>query len=66
MFILKNLVNRHTHKGVSPLYTCFFDFKHAFDTVWHDGLFYKLRRFGVSVKYYHIIKNMYASTDVSV
>ena len=66
MFILKNLIDRHTHKGASPLYTCFVDFRRAFDTVWHDGLFYKLRRMGVSDKYYQTIKTMYASTNLSV
>ena len=66
MFILKNLVDRHTHKGASPLFTCFVDFKRAFDTVWHDGLFYKLRQIGVSDKFYHTIKSMYVSTKLSV
>ncbi|MCG8046148.1 MAG: reverse transcriptase domain-containing protein [Candidatus Thiodiazotropha endolucinida] len=66
MFILKSLVDRHTHKGSLPLFTCFVDFKRAFDTVWHDGLFYKLRKIGLSDKFYHTIKNMYASTKLSV
>ena len=59
MFILKNLVDRHTHKGASLLFTCFVDFKRAFDKVWQDGLFYKLRQIGVSDKFYHTIKSMY-------
>ena len=29
IFILKILVDRHTHKGALPLYTCFVDFKRA-------------------------------------
>ena len=68
MFILKKkkLVDRHTHRGSSPLYTCFVDFKRAFDSVWHDGLFYKLRSIGVSEKFYNTVKNMYASTNLSV
>ena len=66
MFILKNLIDRHTHKGASHLYTCFVDFRRAFDTVWHDGLFYKLRCIGVSDKYYQTIKSMYTSTNLSV
>ena len=66
MFILKNLIDRHTHKGATPLYTCFVDFRRAFDTVWHDGLFYKLRKIGISDKYYQTIKSMYNSTNLSV
>ena len=66
MFILKNLIDRHTSKGASPPYACFVDFRQAFDTVWHDGPFYKLRHLGVSDKFYHTIKSMYASTILSV
>ena len=33
MFILKNLIDRHTHKGATPLYTCFVDFRRAFDSL---------------------------------
>ena len=66
MFILKTLVDGHIHKGASPLYTCFVDFKRAFDTIWHDGLFCKLRNIGISDKFYHTIKSMYDSTNLSV
>lgn len=66
MFVLKTLVESHTMKGSKPLYTCFVDFKSAFDTVWHEGLLYKLRKSGVSDKFYNIIKNMYSKTEVSV
>ena len=37
--ILKNLVDRHTHEDTSHLYACYVDFKRAFDTVSHVGLF---------------------------
>ena len=65
MFILENLIDRHTSKGASALYACFVDFRRAFDSVWHDSLFYKLRRLGVSEKFNHTIKSMYASTILS-
>ena len=44
----------------------FVDFKSAFDTVWHQGLLYKLKAAGVGTKFYNIIQNMYSKTEVCV
>ena len=33
----------------------FLDLSKAFDKVWHDGLMYKLKRFGICGKYYRLI-----------
>ena len=44
----------HVAKG--KLYTCFIDFKKAFDSVWHDGLFYKLLQYNIGGKFYDLIK----------
>ena len=59
MFILRSLVEQHTQKGSKPLYTCFIDFRKAFDSVWLQGLFYKMRQIGISDKFYKIVKEMY-------
>ena len=48
MFVLKTLIDKYTQKGPKLLFTCFIDFRKAFDTVWHDGLLYKLRKYGIS------------------
>ena len=32
---------------------------HAFDTVWRDGLFYKIKLFDINGKCYNVVKNMY-------
>ena len=67
MFILKTLVSdKYTQKGSNYFYTCFVDFKKAFDLVWLDGLFYKLRDLGVSDLFYNVIKNMYLQTQLTV
>jgi hypothetical protein len=55
-----------TQQGSKHLYTCFVDFRKAFDTVWHIGLLYKLRNSGVSDLFYNVIKNMYVNTLLSV
>jgi len=42
-----NVQQHHTTKD-SPFYAAFIDYRAAFDSVWHDGLLYKLARAGVS------------------
>ena len=66
MFILKTLIEKYTKQGVKHLYTCFIDFKKAFDKVWHIGLFFKLREMGVSDLFYNVLKNMYLNTELCV
>lgn len=48
------------------VYTCFVDFRKAFDTVIHTGIKIKLLKTGVETKFYGIIKSMYASSKCSV
>ena len=47
-------------------YTCFIDFKKAFDSDWHDGLFYKLLQYNMGGKFYDLIKNLYSKTKCSI
>ena len=41
------------------LFCAFIDFKQAFDTVWRDGLWYKLIKSGINGKCFDYIRNMY-------
>jgi hypothetical protein len=66
MFILRSLVEQHTKKGSKPLYACFIDFRKTFDSVWLQGLFYKMRQIGISDKFYKIVKEMYSKTKLCV
>jgi hypothetical protein len=65
MFVLKTLIDKYTQQGSKHLYTCFVDFRKAFDTVWHIGLLYKLRNSGVSDLLYNVIKNTFLSVKVN-
>ena len=38
------------------LYSCFFDLRRAFDTVWHHRLLCKLQKLGIEGQMYHYIK----------
>jgi hypothetical protein len=48
-------VNQHNN---GKIYACFVDFKKAFDSVWHDGLFLKLLENKIGGQFYELIKNM--------
>ena len=59
VFTIKTLIEQ-AFSNKKSLYVCFIDFKKAYDTVWRDGLFYKLLNNGVSVKFTKLIKDMYS------
>ncbi len=62
IFILKSLINKYTIRGKKKLFGCFVDFKKAFDSVWHNGLLFKLLdQYQIGGKFYGIIKNMYST-----
>ena len=67
IFTLRTLVDKYvSHSTNGKLYTCFIDFKKAFDSVWHDGLFYKLLHYKIGGKFYDLIKNLYSKTKCSI
>ena len=67
IFTLKSLVNKYVvdQKG-KKLYTCFVDFKKAFDSVWHAALFRKLENKGINGNFLEIIKSIYDLTECAV
>ena len=44
------------------MFCCFVDFEKAFDTVWRDGLWYKLLLNNMNGHMYNVISNMYKGT----
>lgn len=63
---IKSLINKYVIRYKRKLFCCFVDFRKAYDSVWRDGLFLKLRRLGIGGKYYSIIRNMYTDTQSCV
>ena len=41
------------------VYACFVDFQKAYDTIWRNGLFHKLMKYGFSQKIIFLLKSMY-------
>ncbi len=48
------------------IYACFVDFKKAFDSIWHDGLFLKLLENKIGGRFYDLIKDLYTNTRCAV
>ena len=52
--------------AASKIYACFVDFKKAFDSVWHQGLYYKLLQNKIGGRFYDLIKDMYSNTKCAI
>ena len=48
------------------MFTCFVDFKKAYDNVWREGLLYKLKGFGITGKVFKVIESMYNNSEASI
>ena len=59
IFTLRTLIDKYVHKHNSKIYACFVDFRKAFDSVWHEGLFHRLLSYGINGKMSLLIKNLF-------
>ena len=66
VFTMRSVVNKYVEDEKGKVYACFIDFKKAFDTVWHDGLFYKLQNIGIKGNFLETLRNMYKNTQCAV
>ena len=60
LLTVKSLVNKYVNDNKGKLYVCFVDFRKAFDTVWHQGLFQKLEDAGITGNFINTLKDMTA------
>ena len=65
MFVLKSAIDKHIGKS-QKLYTCFIDFKKAFDSVLHEAIYIKLLKCEVGGLFYKLLKNMYSKSLLHV
>ncbi len=66
IYTLHTLIEKHVHQDKGKIYACFIDFKKAFDSIWHQGLFYKLIESGIGGKTYDLIKSMYTESKCGI
>ena len=64
--MLKNVVKKYVTIGKEKIYACFIDFKKAYDSVWHEGLFTKLRENLIGEKLLDLIRGIYKKTKCAV
>ena len=65
IFTLKTLIDK-TLYNKKKLYAYFVDFNKAYDTVWRNGLYFKLLRAGISTEVVQLIKYMYSKLSCCV
>ena len=65
VFTLKTLIDK-AFSEKKQLYTCFVDFRKAYDSVWRDALFFKLLENGISRRFIRLLRNFYLSSELCV
>ena len=65
LLVLKPLMEDYKLRR-KPIFACFVDFRKAYDSVWREGLFFKLIRNGCSKNFVRIMLSMYSSVVTSV
>ena len=66
IFTMKSVVNKYVDDKKGKIFACFIDFRKAFDTVWHEGLFYKLRQLGIKGNFLETLQNIYKNTKCAI
>jgi len=59
VFVLKSIID-HMKKHRKKVFACFIDFRKAFDSIWRDGLLYKLHKWGLGTKFCSMMTNMFS------
>ena len=59
---LRTLIDKYVNCHQTKVYVCFVDFRKAFDSVWHDGLLYKLLKINIGGNFYNVINSLYSNS----
>ena len=63
LFSLRTIIDKYVKASTKgTIYACFIDFKKAFDSVWHDGLFLRLLQNNINGNFYSLIKSLYSKS----
>ena len=66
LLTLKAVVKKYVTIGKNKLFACFIDFKKAFDSVSHKGIFECMEKIGFSGKELELMKDIYKKTKCAV
>ena len=66
IFVMKSLIAKCINVNGGKLYSCFVDFRKAFDSVIHPGLQVELNELDINGKFYDILCSLYAKSSVCV
>lgn len=66
IFILMSIIQKTVINSNQMLYTCFVDFRKAFDLVSREKLWWKMRQYGISTKMINMIKQIYSSVSACI
>ena len=64
--IIHNLIKKKCHARNSKIFSCFVDFKKAFDSVPRDLLLMKILGMGITGKFFNVIRHIYTSDKACV
>ena len=64
--IIYNLIREKCHEQNSKIFSCFVDFRKAFDSVPRDVLLRKILNMGITGKFFNILRNIYTTDKACV
>ena len=62
----RTLIDKYVNCHKTKVYACFVNFRKEFDSLWHDGLLYKLLQINVRGNFYKVIKSLYSNSTCSI
>jgi len=65
LYTLSELVKLRRLRGRAT-FACFIDIRKAYDTVWHDGLKFRLRQVGINGRFYDAVCSLYEGCESAV
>ena len=67
IFTLKTLLGKQLSQNRNEkVYACFGDFEKAFDSVWHERLFFKLLKNKIGGNFYSLIRSLYSNSKCAI
>ena len=67
IFTLKTIISKHVSAASQgKIYACFVNFKNAYATVWHEGLFTKLSEVNIKGQFLKLIESLYRQSCCAV